>query len=129
MEPWTLLYDGACPLCRAGAAWAIRLSRAGRIRCVPFDAARDDPALAGLVGDTTPDGFILRTPDGAVLRGAVALPELLRATGTLSPLAPLLRLPPFSWILPPAYRWLAANRQRVSRRLFGCDAGGCGRGA
>ncbi|HQL95674.1 MAG TPA: DUF393 domain-containing protein [Candidatus Hydrogenedentes bacterium] len=125
MEPWTLLYDGACPLCRAGPKWAIRLSRAGRIRPVPFDAAREDPALAGLVGDTIPDGFILRTPDGAVFCGADAIPELLRATGTLSLLAPLLRLPPFSWILPPAYRWLAANRQRVSRRLFGCGTEAC----
>ncbi len=129
MDSWTLLYDGACPLCCAGAAWVIRLSRAGRIRCVSFDTARDDPALAGLIGDTMPDGFILRTPDGTVLCGAQAVPELLHATGTLGVLSPVLRLPPFSWILPPAYRWLAANRQRVSRRLFGCGTGGCGRGA
>ena len=121
MEPWTLLYDGACPLCRAGAARVIRLSRAGRIRCVPFDAAREDPALAGLIGDAMPDGFILRTPDGTVLRGAQAVPELLRATGTLGFLAPVLRLPPFSWILPPAYRWLAANRNRASRLCGRCN--------
>ncbi|NLV40597.1 MAG: DUF393 domain-containing protein [Candidatus Hydrogenedentes bacterium] len=129
MEPYTLLYDGACPLCRAGAASVTRLSRAGRIRGVSFDSAREDPALASLLGDTMPDGFILRTTAGTVLRGAEAVPELLRATGTLGFLAPVLRLPPCSWIFPRAYRWLAANRHWVSRCLFSCDRGGCGRGA
>src|SRR5207249_11517767 len=73
----TLIYDGECGFCRRSVDWVQRWDREHRIALVPFqDRARVAafhiplPALAAAMH------LVLPPPDGRVLSGADAVPEL-----------------------------------------------------
>jgi predicted DCC family thiol-disulfide oxidoreductase YuxK len=103
---YTLIYDGDCPLCAAGARIAQVDKSRGRLDCV--DARKDEqivsePRAAGLDIDS---GMVL-IRDGGYLQGAEAAHELVSAA-------------PRRGLLNRTGRWLfgSAARARRSYPLF-----------
>ncbi|MDX2148607.1 MAG: DUF393 domain-containing protein [Planctomycetota bacterium] len=121
---FTILIDGACPLCRHEANMMRRLDRGrGRLALVDiatpdFDASRYGTtfdAVMGSIHGVTSDGRLVTGMD--VFRrayAAVGVPWLLGWTAW-----PLIRP-----IADRAYRWFAKHRLRLTGR-HGCETGRC----
>lgn len=110
-----LIYDGECPMCRASALWLMRLALSGGaleilpcrspVRRARFPQVSEDACLAAMQ---------LVLPDGRVLAGADAVPELLRRIPGWGWLATVFALPGVRPLARRAYAWIARNRMRIS---------------
>ncbi len=115
-----LLYDGECGFCLTWIARLRRWDRAERIRCLPAGDRATDPALPPIPDAALREAMHLVTPDGRILPGGRALPELIRYLPGGPVLRPLLRLPGVPWITDRVYRWVARRRHRL-----GCGSSTC----
>ena len=112
-----LIYDGECSMCRASALWLLRRAEAGGARdleILPFRSPVRRERFPSISDETCMQAMQLVLPDGHVLAGADAVPEIL------------LRIPRWSWVarlfdLPRArpfarrvYAWIAKNRMKIS---------------
>jgi predicted DCC family thiol-disulfide oxidoreductase YuxK len=117
-----LVYDGECSMCRASALWLLRRAEAGGAReleILPCRSPVRRQRFPSMTDEACMRAMQLVLPDGHVLSGADAVPEIL------------LRIPRWSWVarlfdLPRArpfarrvYAWIAKNRMKIScaRRL------------
>ena len=110
-----LIYDADCPMCRASALWLMRLALSGRqleilpcrsdVRASRFPQVSEDACLTAMQ---------LVLPDGRVVAGADAVPELLRRIRGLAWLATVFALPGVRPIGRRVYAWVARNRMRIS---------------
>jgi predicted DCC family thiol-disulfide oxidoreductase YuxK len=118
--PAVLIYDGECAMCRASALWLMRLALSrGALEILP---CRSEPRRARFphVSDAAcASAMQLVLPDGRVLAGADAVPELLRRVRGLGWLAGVFALPGVRPVSRRVYAWIAKNRLRIS-----CGAGG-----
>ena len=117
----TLIYDGDCGFCRRSVDLLQRWDREQRIALVPFqDQARvagfgiSLPALAAAMH------LILPPPDGRVLAGADAIPELLRLLPGKRWLAWGFRVPGVLPVARRLYAWIARRRHCLVRG-YGVD--------
>jgi predicted DCC family thiol-disulfide oxidoreductase YuxK len=109
-------------MCRASAMWLMRLalSRAeleilpcrSDVRAARFPQISEDVCLTAMQ---------LVLPDGRVLAGADAVPELLRRIRGLGWLAGIFSVPGLRPLARVVYGWIARNRMRIS-----CGLGGRG---
>ena len=115
-----LIYDAECPMCRASALWLMRLAlsqqqleilpcRAG-VRATRFPQISEAACLTAMQ---------LVLPDGRVLAGADAVPELLRRIRGLGWLAAVFALPGMRPLARRVYGWIARNRMRISCAIEG----------
>ena len=115
--PAVLIYDGDCSMCRASALWLMRRALAGRadeLEILPCRSPVRRERFPSMSDEACMEAMQLVLPDGHVLAGADAVPEIL------------LRIPRWRWVatlfdLPRArpfarrvYRWIAVNRMRIS---------------
>jgi len=106
----TLFYDGECGFCRDAVAVLSRWDREGRIELIPFqDAAR--VAQFGLPLPALAAAMHLVLPDGRVVAGADAVPELGRLLPGKRWLVWLFAVPGVRPIARRAYAWIAARRR------------------
>jgi len=106
----TLFYDGECGFCRDAVAVLSRWDREGRIELIPFqDAAR--VAKFGLALPALAAAMHLVLPDGRVVAGADAVPELGRLLPGKRWLTWLFAVPGVRPIARRAYAWIAARRR------------------
>ena len=106
----TLFYDGECGFCRDAVAVLSRWDREGRIELIPFqDAAR--VAKFGLPLPALAAAMHLVLPDGRVVAGADAVPELGRLLPGKRWLTWLFAVPGVRPIARRAYAWIAARRR------------------
>ena len=106
----TLFYDGECGFCRDAVAVLSRWDREGRIELIPFqDAAR--VAQFGLPLPALAAAMHLVLPDGRVVAGADAVPELGRLLPGKQWLVWLFAVPGVRPIARRAYAWIAARRR------------------
>ena len=112
----TLIYDGECGFCQRSVALLRRWDREQRIALVPFqDQARVAafgiplPALAAAMH------LVLPPPDGRVLAGADAVPELLRRLPGKGWLAWGFRIPGIPLVARRLYGWIARRRRCLVR--------------
>ncbi len=105
-----LFYDGECGFCRDAVAVLSRWDREGRIELIPFqDAAR--VAKFGLALPALAAAMHLVLPDGRVVAGADAVPELGRLLPGKRWLTWLFAVPGVRPIARRAYAWIAARRR------------------
>ena len=112
-----LIYDGECSMCRASALWLLRRAEAGGARDLEILPCRSPvrrQRFPSISDETCMQAMQLVLPDGHVLAGADAAPEIL------------LRIPRWRWVarlfdLPRArpfarrvYTWIARNRMKIS---------------
>jgi predicted DCC family thiol-disulfide oxidoreductase YuxK len=120
VAPAVLIYDGDCSLCRASALWLLRRALAGGAREVEILPCRSAERRARF--PTVDEAACLAAmqlvlPDGRVLSGADAVPELLHRIPRWGWLASLFAVPGMRPVARRLYAWIAENRMRLSCRL------------
>lgn len=95
-----ILYNGVCPICRAGACDLERRAAAARAGVTFTDVASSPDALvrAGVALDDVRLKLHAISADGRVLRGMPAVALAWAATPPFKLLGKLTQTPPFSWI-------------------------------
>jgi predicted DCC family thiol-disulfide oxidoreductase YuxK len=112
-QPWLVLYDGDCGLCKWLLAWLLRLDRAERLRPLALQRLEAEALLDDLDPVERMASMHLVAPDGTRLSAGEALPPLLRLLrGGRLPAAVAARVPRLTSA---GYRWVAANRIGISR--------------
>ena len=115
-----LIYDADCAVCRGSALWLMRraLSR-GQLEILPCRSGVRKARFPHISEDTCLTAMQLVLPDGRVLAGADAVPELLRRVRGWGWFATVFALPGVRPFARRVYAWIARNRMRIS-----CAAGG-----
>ncbi len=113
-----LIYDDECPMCRASALWLMRLARSvGRVEILPCRSPVRVARFPQITEDACLTAMQLVLPDGRVLAGADAVPELLHRIRGLGWLAAVFALPGMRPLARRVYAWIARNRMRISCAL------------
>ncbi|MGH7519530.1 MAG: DCC1-like thiol-disulfide oxidoreductase family protein, partial [Gemmatimonadales bacterium] len=122
--PWTVIYDGLCPLCIRSMVILDYLDFRQRLRAVDFegDWAAAAAVAPGLSPDRARTALHLVAPDGRVYSGFAAFRALARLLPVLWPLLPIVYAPLSSVIGPRLYRLVASNRGRLVCRGDACVA-------
>lgn len=126
-DPFIILIDGACPLCRREGEFLRRLDR-GRgllgledISCPDFEPQRFGATLPDMMGRI--HGV---KPDGTILTGLAVFRHAYRL---VSPPLGLLWAPTgwpgLRWAFDRLYILFARNRHRLTGRRAPCDTGRC----
>lgn len=118
IPPVVLIYDAECPVCRAAADWVLR-------NAVDRDAFETLPCRSGETRARFPavsetaclQAMHLVLPDGTILAGERAFPEILRRTQRYRLAADLFRLPGAGILSRILYRAFARRRYRISHLL------------
>ncbi len=114
-----VLYDADCGICSRSASLLRRLDRAGHVRLLPLQAAReiaDAPPVEVLLG-----AMHVRDPDGRWILAGAAWTRIAEEVPLPRPIANVARMPVFSGLVEWTYARVARNRRRISR-LLGDDA-------
>jgi predicted DCC family thiol-disulfide oxidoreductase YuxK len=105
-------------MCRASALWLMRRAMAaGELGILPCRSAPRRARFPQISDERCMRAMQLVLPDGRVLEGADAVPELLRRIPRWRWAAGLLALPGVRPLARRAYAWIAANRMRISCAL------------
>jgi predicted DCC family thiol-disulfide oxidoreductase YuxK len=116
VAPAVLVYDGACPLCRSAVTWLSRRVKRGAIEFLPCQAAERRARFPSMEDATCLAAMQLVLPDGRVLAGDAAVPELLARLRGWRWAAALFRAPGAGLVAPALYRWIARHRHRLAWR-------------
>jgi predicted DCC family thiol-disulfide oxidoreductase YuxK len=120
MERAVLIYDGDCGMCRTSALWLMRRARVSDLlEILPCRSALRRARYPEIGDEVCLQAMQLVLPDGRVLAGADAVPELLRRLRGWRWVASILGLPPVRPVTRWLYAWVAANRLKLSCSLKG----------
>jgi predicted DCC family thiol-disulfide oxidoreductase YuxK len=110
-----LIYDAECAMCRASALWLMRLAHArGALEILPCRSPVRLARFPGISEAACMTAMQLVLPDGRVVAGADAVPELLRRIRGVGWLATVFALPGVRPLARRVYAWIARNRMRLS---------------
>jgi predicted DCC family thiol-disulfide oxidoreductase YuxK len=115
MDKAVLIYDGECPVCSATAEWIDQHQRPGSFEFLPCQSAERETRYPDIPHAVCMEAMQLVLPDGTVLDGADALPEVFRRLRGLSMLAVGFRMPGAMPLARPFYRWFAGRRYHIAR--------------
>lgn len=120
MDPAVLIYDGDCPMCRASALWLLRRAMNAGAEGLDVMPCRSPARRARF--PQVPEEACLRAmhlvlPDGRVLAGADAVPEILARLPRWRWLARAFEVPGARPLARRLYAWIANNRMRLGCRL------------
>ena len=113
-----LIYDAECPMCRASAMWLMRLGLSRKaIELLPCRSPLRAERYPDISESACLTAMQLVLPDGRVLAGADAVPELLRRIRGVGWLAAFFALPGLRPLARVVYGWIARNRMKISCAL------------
>ena len=117
-----LIYDGDCSMCRSRALLLMRraLSR-GRLEILPYRSGVRARRFPEISDEACRRAMHLVLPEGRVLVGADAVPELLRRMHGSGWMASLLSAPGIRSVGGWVYAWMARRRMRIV-----CEGAGAG---
>ncbi len=107
-------------MCRASALWLLRramLGGATDLEILPCRSAERARRFPDLPEEACLAAMQLVLPDGRVLSGADAAPEILRRVPRWAWLARAFEVPGARPLSRTAYRWIARRRMRLSCRV------------
>jgi predicted DCC family thiol-disulfide oxidoreductase YuxK len=113
-----LIYDGQCPICSGTVAWIRDHEKEGSIEtltCRSDDVKKRYPFIEE---DVCMEAMQLVLPDGGVLAGEKALPEIFKRLKRYRAAALLFKLPGSNIMARNFYRWFAARRYHIAKKLF-----------
>jgi predicted DCC family thiol-disulfide oxidoreductase YuxK len=111
-----VLWDGDCGFCGRAIAWLQRNDRQDRFRFIKYQEAPSPPMTPELYRACSKAVHVIAR-EGSIRRGGRAALFILEHEGW-GPIARLLGLPPFIWIVELGYRVVATNRSLFSRIFF-----------
>lgn len=112
-----LLWDGTCGFCHRWVARVERWDRAGRIETLVAGKREKYPELLRITDDALNHALHLAMPDGRVLAGGRAVPEIFRRLPAWRWLAWVFRVPGVLWVTDRVYAWVAARRHKLGCAL------------
>jgi predicted DCC family thiol-disulfide oxidoreductase YuxK len=116
----TLIYDAECSMCRGSALWLMRRALSGgALEILPCRSGVRRERFPQVTEEACLTAMQLVLPDGRVLSGADAVPELLRRIRGWGWVAGVFALPGIRPIARRIYAWVARNRMRISCTLPG----------
>jgi predicted DCC family thiol-disulfide oxidoreductase YuxK len=111
-----LVYDADCPVCRAAADWVRRNAVApDAFEFLPCRSAGTRSRFPAISEAACLQAMHLVLPDGTILAGEQAVPEILRRTRRYRRAAVLFRLPGAGIAARFLYGAFARRRHRISR--------------
>lgn len=123
MASAVLIYDGECSMCRASALWLMRRAlTGGQLEILPCRSPARRARFPQIDEAQCLTAMQLVLPDGRVLSGADAVPEILARIPRWRWLGRLFELPGARPLSRRVYAWIARNRMRLSCRLPHRDA-------
>lgn len=110
-----LIYDAECPVCRAAADWVRRNAVVpDDFEYLPCRSAETRSRFPAIAEAACLQAMQLVLPDGTILAGEQALPEILRRMRRYRRAAVLFRLPGAGILSRFLYRAFARRRHRIS---------------
>lgn len=113
-----LIYDSECPVCQRTVVWIRENMHRDAFEMLPCrseEARKRFPAVQQAV---CMQAMQLILPDGEVLGGEKALPEIVKRLKRYSPAAALFDLPGSEMLSRSFYRWFADNRYHIADVLL-----------
>lgn len=116
--PVALIYDAECPVCRAAADWVLRNAvDRDAFETLPCRSEETRARFPAVTETACLQAMHLVLPDGTILAGERAFPEILRRTRRYRLAADLFRLPGAGILSRLLYRAFARRRYRISHLL------------
>lgn len=115
MPRYTVVYDGACGVCKRSVELLRRWDRDDRLELVPFQASGVMDRFPDIAEAEFRAAVQVIAPDGRHWSGADAVEQALARTPRGRWIAWLFRLPVARPIARRLYRWFARNRSRFGR--------------
>ncbi len=117
MDRAVIIYDGTCPICSSTVEWIGENEIENSfemLQCQSNDLARDFPLVPR---SECMQAMHLILPDGTVIVGEQALPEILKRLRRYRCAALLFKLPGAGRASRIIYRWFADRRYRIASLL------------
>jgi predicted DCC family thiol-disulfide oxidoreductase YuxK len=117
MATAVLIYDGECASCRAGALWLMKRALFGgatELEIMPCGSPTRRARHPQVDATACTRAMQLVLPDGAVVTGAAAVPEILERVPRWRWLAGLCALPGAGRLRERAYAWIAWHRLHLA---------------
>lgn len=120
----TLIYDRTCPICSGTVEWIERNEVEGAFEMVPCQSDSLGLRYPDIDYEECMRAMQLVLPDGHVLAGEQALPEIFRRLRRYRAVALAFKLPGAETLSRILYRWFALRRYSIARLFFpGSGAG------
>jgi predicted DCC family thiol-disulfide oxidoreductase YuxK len=125
-----LIYDSSCPICSSTVAWIEKNEIEGSFELLPCQSEALNERFPAVERDACMRAMHLVLPDGTVLAGEKALPEIFKRLRLYWPASVLFKLPGAEMLGHIFYRWFADRRYDIAR-LFHissprkCSSGEC----
>ena len=114
-----LIHDAECPVCRAAADWIRRnAADSDDFEFLPCRSGETRTRFPSIGESACLQAMHLVLPDGTILAGERAVPEILRRTRRYRWAATLFRLPGAGILSRLLYGAFARRRHRIANRLF-----------
>jgi predicted DCC family thiol-disulfide oxidoreductase YuxK len=114
-----LVYDADCPVCRAASDWVRRNAVApDTFEYLPCRSEETRSRFPAIAEAACLQAIHLVLPDGTILVGEQALPEILRRTRRYRWAAILFRVPGAGIVSRFLYSAFARRRHRIAKQLF-----------
>jgi len=113
----TLIYDGKCPVCAGTVRWISEKEISGSFEMVTCQSEKRGVLYPEVNRSDCMTAMHLVLPDGTVLVGEQALPEIVQRLRGYHFAALLFRVPGATTVSRIAYRWFADRRYRIAAAL------------
>ena len=113
-----LIYDGNCPVCGKTVAWIKDNAKKGAFEMLPCQSESVKQRFPSIKRAVCMQAMQLVLPDGAVLSGEKALPEILKRLRRYGTAAAFFKLPGSQILSRAFYRRFADRRYHIARLLF-----------
>ena len=113
-----LIYDENCPICRKTARWVEGNLKGDALEMLPCQAEGARNRFPFMEKSICMKAMQLVLPNGKVLSGEKALPEIINRLRRYGWVASFFRLPGSGILSHAFYRWFAERRYGIARLLF-----------
>ncbi len=117
-ERAVLIYDGNCPICSSTIAWIRENEQENAFEMLPCRSEERTKKYSFVREEACIQAMQLVLPDGKVLVGEQALPEILKRLRRYRAAANLFKLPGSNALARAFYQWFAGRRYDIAKILF-----------
>jgi predicted DCC family thiol-disulfide oxidoreductase YuxK len=121
-----LVYDGRCPVCSGAMKWIQDNAVESSFDLLPCQSLQNSVPYRGIKRADCMQAMHLVLPNGTILAGEQALPEIVSRLRKYRFAGVLFKLPGASAVSRLAYRWFAVRRYRISAILSHLTGGRSG---
>lgn len=114
----TLIYDRSCPICSGIVEWIEQNEQEGAFEMMPCQSDSRGARYPDIDFEACMRAMQLVLPDGQVLVGEQALPEIFRRLRRYRAAALAFKLPGAETLSRILYRWFALRRYKIARLFF-----------